>query len=117
MESNKISTICLQMQDKLDPMGLTTLRNALEKMDDDKYDVVIASCAKLKDPTAVFLLSFFLGGFGVDRFVTGRVGSGVCKLIFGCLTLGIWWLVDVIKAKDKTREYNSLKIAKMLISM
>ena len=117
MESNKISAICMQMQDKLNPMGLTTSRNALEKMDDNKYDVVIASCANLKNPTTVLLLSLFLGQFGVDRFVTGRVGSGICKLIFGWLTLGIWWLVDVIKAKDKTREYNSLKISQTLMTI
>lgn len=117
MESNKISAICMQMQDKLEPMGLATLRSSLENMDDSKYDVVMASCGKLKSPTTVLLLSLFLGQFGVDRFVTGRVGSGICKLIFGWLTLGIWWLVDVIKAKEKTRVYNSVLISKILMTI
>ncbi len=54
---------------------------------------------------------FFLGMFGVHRFVTGRVGSGLLMLILnglGWLTfwfglgfliwgaLGIWWLVDAL---------------------
>lgn len=117
MESNKVSAICMQLQEKLSPMGLATLRNTLENMEDNKYDIVVASCSKLKDPTVVLLISLFFGALGVDRFVLGKVGSGICKLIFGWFTIGIWWLVDVIKAKEKTREYNSLKITKILTTI
>ena len=44
--------------------------------------------------TAV-LLSFFLGGLGVDRFYLGYTGIGVAKLLTlgGC---GIWALIDFI---------------------
>lgn len=45
--------------------------------------------------------AFLFGGFGVDRFMRGQVGVGICKLLFGWLTLGIWALVDWIIALTK----------------
>lgn len=42
------------------------------------------------------LLSFFLGGFGVDRFYLGHTGLGVAKLLLSWGTFGIWWIIDFI---------------------
>lgn len=115
MESGKISSICMQLNNKIDPYGLASIKSSLEKLDDSKYESVMAAVSNLKDPTTVLLFSLFLGQFGVDRFLLGKTGSGICKLIFGWLTLGIWWLVDVIKAKDNTKKFNSEKMTQALV--
>ena len=48
-----------------------------------------------KSFVATWLLSWFLGVLGVDRFYLGKVGTGILKLITAG-GFGIWWLVDLI---------------------
>ena len=47
------------------------------------------------DWTTLLILSILLGGLGVDHFYTGKIGTGVLKLITigGC---GIWAIYDII---------------------
>jgi hypothetical protein len=48
-----------------------------------------------KSLVAAALLSFFLGGLGVDRFYLGYTGIGIAKLVtLG--GLGVWSLIDFI---------------------
>jgi TM2 domain-containing membrane protein YozV len=48
----------------------------------------------------VLIMSVVFGSLGVDRFIMGKVGTGILKLItFG--GLGIWWLVDLILIATK----------------
>jgi TM2 domain-containing membrane protein YozV len=60
----------------------------------------------------LLLLSIFLGELGVDRFYTGKIGTGILKLITvgGC---GVWWLIDVIMiVTDKFTDSNGNVITK-----
>lgn len=51
--------------------------------------------------STALLLSFFLGGLGVDRFYLEKTGTGILKLLtFG--GFGIWSLVDFILILTKS---------------
>ena len=49
----------------------------------------------------VWIGTFLFGGLGVDRFLRGQVGVGICKILFNWMTFGIWELVDWIIALVK----------------
>lgn len=48
-----------------------------------------------KSRSTAFLLSYFLGYLGADRFYMGQIGLGVLKLL-SCGGLGMWYLIDLI---------------------
>ena len=87
------------------------LRNALLAADEEKWNLITAM--QFKDPMVSFLLSFFLGELGVDRFYLGDTGMGVGKLIT-CGGLGIWWLIDLFLIMGATRDKNYFRLTSML---
>ena len=58
-------------------------------------DIQLNSAKSDKSFTTALLLSFFLGGLGIDRFCLGYTGLGIVKLLtLG--GLGIWALINFI---------------------
>ncbi|GAA3890604.1 hypothetical protein GCM10022381_35660 [Leifsonia kafniensis] len=64
-----------------------------------------------KSFVATWLLAMLLGGFGIDRFYLGKIGTGILKLI----TLGgfgIWVLIDLIMVlAGATRDKQGLPLS------
>lgn len=108
MTQEKVSALMQQLQDKVPQNQVAILKNSLTKASDESYGVI--STLKYKSSVTTVLLSIFLGGLGVDRFYIGDVGLGVCKLLFGWLTVGIWPLVDIFISHKKAKIKNMNKV-------
>ena len=65
-----------------------------------------------KDWVTTLLLAVLVGSLGVDHFYTGKIGTGILKLITlgGC---GIWALIDIIMiATGSYKDGNGLVVTK-----
>jgi len=51
------------------------------------------------------IMSIVFGMLGVDRFIMGKVGTGILKLLITIFTFGllgwIWWIVDIVLIATK----------------
>lgn len=108
MESNKVNMYLMQYKDKIPSEKAVALKNALAKADESCEDSL--AMIKLKNPLVILIVSIFLGGLGIDRFMVGDIGLGICKLLFGWLTFGIWPLIDIFFSYKKAKEKNLQEI-------
>lgn len=90
---------------------MTEIRERLEAADDSKFDEL--NMLQFKNPTTMLLIAFFLGGYGVDRFMLSDTTMAIVKLCT-CGGCGIWALIDLFSAGKRTREYNLNKINEIL---
>ena len=91
--------------------AMTEIRERLEAADDSKFDEL--NMLHFKNPTTMLLIAFFLGGYGVDRFMLSDTTMAIVKLCT-CGGCGIWALIDLFSAGKRTREYNLNKINEIL---
>nr|MDD6335743.1 TM2 domain-containing protein [bacterium] len=103
MDTQQVDMYLMNNQKNLPPEKIALAREALLNASPEKFQ--LAMMAEMKDPTTLLLVSIFLGGLGVDRFMLGDVGMGVLKLLTGGLC-GILAIIDWCTIMNRTRELN-----------
>lgn len=112
MEQSKIDWFVANNAGKLTNEKMMYVKEKMTKMSDDKFALIQST--SLMSPTLVWVVSFFFGYLGIDRFMVGSIGAGVAKLLtFG--GFGLWWLIDLFIIGGKTRENNFNKLATFLM--
>ena len=111
LDQNKVDMYIMTNQKFFPAEKMVYLRERLHNMDEQKFSLL--STIELKDPTTILLVSIFLGGFGIDRFMIGDTGMGVLKLLTGGCC-GILALVDWFTISNKTKEMNFNKLMTLI---
>ena len=111
MEKSKVDLFIGMNAEKFYPQDLLVIKEKLEKMDDDKFYLVQG--LEFRNPSIILIIAIFLGW---ERFWLDDVALGILKIItcYGCL---IWWIVDIISARERTKKYNFKKFNQTLSFM
>ncbi|MBQ2129688.1 MAG: TM2 domain-containing protein [Prevotella sp.] len=111
MIKEKIDQFLAAHQAELPEEALTEIRERLEAADDSKFDEL--NMLQFKNPTTMLIIAIFLGCYGVDRFMLGETTNGLIKL-FTCGGCYVWWIMDIISAGKRTKEFNMNKLNEIL---
>lgn len=121
MEKQQINQLMMIHSSKLSPEYVDAIRSRLAELD---YDQTLMAFGNIKDPIIMLVISIFLGGLGIDRFMLGDYIMGGGKLVlliagwFLCgvtwIPLAIWGIIDWFLIMGATRKYNSEKLLSTL---
>ena len=114
MEGLKADMLMLRFADAVPKNQAVVLRSQLSNADDSAFSRV--AMVQTYNPLLTLILSMVFGFIGVDRFYLGDIGLGICKLLFGWLTFGIWPLLDVLFSYKKAKKKNLARINEALIT-
>lgn len=103
MEKEKIEQFIMINGKNFPEMMISEIKSKLENLDPDKESTLLAT--EWKSPTTAFILAFFLGGWGVDRFWLGQTGLGIAKILT-CGGCGIWCIIDWFTAAGRAKTAN-----------
>ena len=103
MDQSKVDMYVMTNQKYFPAEKIMYLKEKLAAMDESKFAMV--STVELKDPTTLLIISLFLGGLGVDRFMLGDTGVGILKLLTGGCC-GILTIIDWFTVMNKTKQLN-----------
>ena len=79
------------------------LKESLSQLTEEEFKHI--RFIDLKKTSVTVILAVLFGLWGVDRFYLGDIALGIAKWI----TAGgyfIWWILDVLSASKRTKEYN-----------
>ena len=111
MDQNKVDMYIMTNQKYFPAEKIMYIKEKLAAMDENKFAMI--STIEMKDPTTLLLVSIFLGGLGVDRFMLGDIGMGILKLLT-CGVCGILTIIDWFTVSKKTKELNFNNVMTML---
>ena len=111
MDQNKVDMYIMTNQKYFPAEKIMYIKEKLTDMDESKLTML--QTIDLKDPTTILLVSIFLGGLGIDRFMLGDTGLGILKLLTGGVC-GILTIIDWFTVSNKTKELNFNKIMTLL---
>ena len=123
MDFKMIDYYFINNKDRFPAEKITLIKKKIHEIDvrtggtmTDADIITVMDAVQTKTPTNMLLISIFLGGWGVDRFMMDEVGMGVLKLLTGGVC-GVLWLVDVIQISGKVREDNFNKLMAALSTL
>lgn len=94
-----------------EPSAIPIIRQKLENA--SYSEIITLQSVELKDPTTMILISIFIGGLGIDRFMLGDIGMGILKLLtIGCC--GILTIIDWFTISKKAKEKNLASISMII---
>ena len=107
MEKSKVDMFIGMNAENFNPQDLIIIKDKLLLMEDDKFFMVQG--AEFQKPSTIFLIAILLGW---ERFWLDDIALSIVKIITfqGCM---VWWLVDVISAKDRAKKYNFKKFTQL----
>lgn len=110
MKKEKVEELIAFYEDRILPEDLPLLQAKLEDASDRAYDAMIAAKSKTYDPRLTKFLSSVFALIGADRFYIGDYAIGVAKLCLCWITLGAWWVADIILCFRKMAKKNLSKL-------
>ncbi|MDR2414482.1 MAG: TM2 domain-containing protein [Odoribacteraceae bacterium] len=109
MEKHHVDLFIIAHADKFKPDALPAIKQKLEQLPDDQF--ITTQMLNLQNPTTILLIALFLGW---ERFFLDDIGLGILKIIT-CGGFGIWYLIDIFTACDRTKNYNFRKFNRYFI--
>lgn len=103
MDQQKVDMYIMTNQKYFPAEKIMLIKERLLALDEQRFQMV--SMIELKDPTTLLLISIFIGGLGIDRFMIGDTGMGILKLLTGGCC-GVLTIIDWFTISKKTRELN-----------